>query len=72
MMGCVQIGMLSEGILEWQLLNLILRCHGKESSVIVLLFLAAAIYLALNNHEGVAIALIGIIATLAAIFYLKK
>lgn len=40
--------------------------------VIVILFLSAAIYLALNAHEGVAIALIGIIATLAAIFYLKK
>lgn len=40
--------------------------------VIVLLYLAAALYLALNNHEGVAVALIGIIAALAAIFYLKK
>ena len=40
--------------------------------IIVVLFLGGAMYLALNDHEGVAIALIGIIATLAAIFYLKK
>ena len=40
--------------------------------IIVLLYLAAAFYLAMHGHEGVAIALIGIIAALAAIFYLKK
>lgn len=40
--------------------------------VIVLAFLAASIYLAMNNHEWVAVTIIGIIATLAAIFYLKK
>lgn len=40
--------------------------------VIVLAFLAASIYLAMNNHEWVAVAIVGIIATLAAIFYLRK
>lgn len=40
--------------------------------VIVLAFLAASIYLTMNNHEWVAITIIGIIAALATIFYLKK
>lgn len=40
--------------------------------VIVIACLGAAVYLTMNGHEWVAVALIGIIAALATIFYLKK
>ena len=40
--------------------------------IIALSFLAAAVYLAMNEHEVVAVSLVGIIAALATIFYLKK
>lgn len=42
------------------------------SFVIVVLCVWAAVYLAMHGHEVVATALIGIVATLATIFYLKK
>lgn len=40
--------------------------------IIVLVCIGAAVYLAMNGHEFVSCTLIGIIATLVAIFYLKK
>lgn len=40
--------------------------------VIVLAFLASAVYLAMQGHEWVSVTLIGIISALAMIFYLKK
>lgn len=40
--------------------------------IIVICIIAAAIYLAINNHEWTASIMLGITATLAAIFYLKK
>ncbi len=40
--------------------------------IIAFSFLVAAVYLAMNGHEVVAVSLIGIIAALATIFYLKK
>lgn len=40
--------------------------------IIAFSFLIAAVYLAMNGHEVVAVSLIGIIAALATIFYFKK
>lgn len=40
--------------------------------IIAFSFLIAAVFLAMNEHEVVAVSLIGIIAALATIFYLKK
>lgn len=40
--------------------------------VAVLVCIAAAVYLALKGYASVALALIGVVGTLAAIFYLRK
>lgn len=40
--------------------------------IVVLVCIGAAVYLAMNGHEVASCTLIGVIATLVAIFYLKK
>ena len=40
--------------------------------IAVLVCIAAATYLALNGYTAVSLAIIGVVGTLAAIFYLKK
>ena len=40
--------------------------------IIVVLFLGAIIYLSMNDHDWIAGVLAGVVAALAAIFYLKK
>lgn len=61
---------LNNRIVNWGVVESILgMCFAL---VIVLLCIGVAVYLALNDHELVSCTLIGAIATLAAIFYLKK
>lgn len=47
-------------------------CGMVVAFIIVVLCLGAAIYLALHEKEVVSIVIIGVIAGLAAVFYLKK
>ena len=47
-------------------------CGLAVAFIIVVLCLGAAIYLALHDKEVVSIVIIGVIAGLAAVFYLKK
>ena len=47
-------------------------CGMVVAFIIVVLCLGAAIYLALHDKEVVSIVIIGVIAGLAAVFYLKK
>ena len=47
-------------------------CGMTVAFIIVILCLGAAVYLALHGFTAVSIVLIGVVAALAAIFYLKK